>query len=689
MKNNKVKCPSGIAKHLNWPVWLSLLIFLAVPVMFMADQDAGIISLCFALFYVAVSMIIFMSRRQQLLEAVLGYAADYGQAQKQFLKELFLPYAVLDTQGHLLWGNDEFREIIVNARAAKRNISNIFPELTRAAFPTDQLDQELLVTYNERHYRVVLRLVQAEEYDYSSIAEEEDSVEAAATDNKDALVLMCLYDETSIVQCRKQIEEDRMIVGLLYIDNYEESLESVDEVRRSLLAALIDRRINKYMQGIDGIIKKIEKDKYIFIFKNKYLPSMQENRFSLLDEVRSIDIGNEIAITISIGIGIYGAGYTRAYEYARAAIDLALGRGGDQVVIKDGEKIQYYGGKNVTVEKNTRVKARVKAHALKELIAGKERVVIMGHSIADVDSFGSAVGVYRICKTLGKRAYIVLGEVTSSLLPILKWFQEDHEYEEDMILTDDQAMEVVDQNTLLVVVDVNRPSYTQCPPLLEQTRTVVILDHHRKTEENIANAVLAYIEPYASSACEMVAEVLQYVDEGLKLRTIEAEAMYAGMMIDTQNFFNKTGVRTFEAAAFLRRHGVDITKLRKAFRQDMKEYKIRAAAIQKTEIFMDCFAMTDCDAGHAKSPTVLGAQIANELMDINNIKASFVFTEHNGKIYISARAIDELNVQVVMEKLGGGGHASIAGAQLKDVTVQEAREKVKGVLLDMVENNEL
>jgi len=687
-KANKVKLSPELAQYLNWPIRLSLLVAAMVPVMFMVDRDAGIVSIGFALLYMIICAAVFFLKRQQLLSSILEYAADYGQVQKQFLKELFLPYAVLDLSGHMLWGNDEFREIIVNGKAAKRNIANIFPELTMEVFPKDQMDTELSIVFHEHNYRVVLRRIQAEDF-YSSPVVEAAGEPPKPVEDLNTLLVVCLYDETDVVSCRQQIEDDRMIVGLLYIDNYEESLEVVDEVRRSLLTALIDRRINKYMQGLDGIIKKLEKDKYIFVIKNKNLAVIQENRFAILDEVRSIDIGNEIAITISIGIGIYGDSYTRAYEYARAAIDLALGRGGDQAVIKDSEKIQYYGGKSVTVDRNTRVKARVKAHALKELIAAKERVVIMGHSIADVDSFGSAIGVYRISKTLGKQAHIVLGEVTSSLMPILKWFREDHEYEEDMILDDEEAIALVDNNTLLVVVDVNRPSYTQCPQLLKQTRTVVILDHHRKTEEDISNAVLGYIEPYASSACEMVAEILQYVDEGLKLRTVEAEAMYAGMMIDTQNFSSKTGVRTFEAAAFLRRHGVDITKIRKAFRQNLDEYRIRASAIQKTEIFMEHFAMTNCEAKNAKSPTVLGAQVANELMDIEGIRASFVFTEHNQKIYISARAIDELNVQVVMEKLGGGGHATIAGAQLKEVTSAEARDRVKQVLADMIEQGEI
>ena len=498
-----------------------------------------------------------------------------------------------------------------------------------------------------------------------------------------------MQDETQVNEFINEMEEKKLIVGLLYIDNYDEVLDDVDEVRASLLTALIDRKVNKYMQSMDAIIKKLEKDKYLFLFKNKYLPQLENNKFSILEEVRSINIGNEMAATISIGLGINDESYLRSYEYARVAMDLALGRGGDQAVIKSGEKISYYGGKSVQIEKKTRVKARVKAHALKELMESRERVVIMGHSIGDVDSFGASVGVYRIAKTMGKKANIVINEITTSVRPVMSRFLNDADYEDDMFLNSDQAMEVVDLNTLLVIVDVNRVSYTECPELLDKTRTVVVLDHHRQVGEVVENAVLSYIEPYASSACEMVAEILQYIDDNLKLRQVEADAMYSGIVIDTNNFVTKTGVRTFEAAAFLRRAGADVTRVRKIFRSNTLEYKLRAEAVQAMEIFMEHYASTVSKGEGVDSPTVLGAQVANELLNISEVKASFVLTEHNGKIYVSARSIDELNVQLVMEKLGGGGHMSVAGAQLRDVDVPRAIQMIKDVLTQMKDHGEI
>ena len=651
---------------------------------YMIDHKASIVMSLFVALYFVIALLLYFIKRPTIIGDMVRFATNYENIQRRLLKELALPYAVLDSNGRMLWGNDEFCDIIGLEQKAKKSITNVFPEVTKDVFPNNEMDVELHLSFQEANYKVVLRKVLTPdiEDDYYLLNEEEK-------DKSAYLIAMYLYDETEIMGLKKANSDQKQIIGLLYIDNYEEALESIDEVRRSLLTALVDRKINKYMQSIDAVIKKLEKDKYIFVFQNKYLPQLQSNKFSILEEVRAVNIGNEMAVTISMGLGVNADSYIRGYELARAAMDLALGRGGDQAVVKEGEKIYYYGGKSVSVEKNTRVKARVKAHALKEFVEAKDKVVIMGHSIGDVDSFGSAIGVYRIAKTLNKKAHIVINEVTTSVRPMISRFMNNPDYEEDMILNSAQAIEAVDANTILVVVDVNRPSYTECPELLKLTKTIVILDHHRQTGEAIENAALSYIEPYASSACEMVAEILQYIGEGLKLRQVEADAMYAGIMIDTNNFLTKTGVRTFEAAAFLRRSGADVTRIRKAFRTDMTEYLTKAQAITSTEVFMEHYAFTECGTQGVESPTVLGAQVANDLLEIDEIKASFVFTQFNGKIYISARSIDELNVQVVMEKLGGGGHMSVAGAQLVDCTVPEAMEKLKEVLTTMTQEGEI
>ncbi len=390
-------------------------------------------------------------------------------------------------------------------------------------------------------------------------------------------------------------------------------------------------------------------------------------------------------VTRSIGLGINGDGYIQGYEYARGAMELALGRGGDQAVLKDGEKITYYGGKTQLAERNTRVKARVKAQALREIMTEKETVVVMGHKVTDIDTLGAAVGIYCAARIVGKKAHIVTSDITGGIKPWVQIFTEDKEYDHDFFVSHQQAKELVNDQAVLVVVDTNRPSMTECEELLDRTNTVVVLDHHRQGSQQIENAALSYIEPSASSACEMVAEILQYFDEYVRLRPREADCIYAGTTIDTNNFLAKTGVRTFEAAAFLRRKGADVTRVRKMFRDDMATYKARAEAVRHAEVYMDRFAISRCPSEGLDNPTVVGAQAANELLNIVGVKASFVLTPFNRRIYISARAIDEVNVQIIMERLGGGGHMNIAGAQLDNISEEQAVEVLKQTLREMTE----
>jgi c-di-AMP phosphodiesterase-like protein len=420
------------------------------------------------------------------------------------------------------------------------------------------------------------------------------------------------------------------------------------------------------------------------VFKYKYLDKLKEEKFNLIEDVKNVKVGNEMAVTLSIGIGIDGDNYNTNYEYSRMAIDLALGRGGDQVVVREGEQISYYGGKAKTVEKNTRVKARIKAHALRETLESRENVIIMGHNISDIDSFGAAIGVYCAAKVLNKKAQIVLNEVTTSLRPLKECFSPEHGYPEDLFINSERAMEIINRNTLVMVVDTNRPNYTECPQLLERGNAIVVFDHHRQGNEIIQNPILSYIEPYASSTCEMIAEVLQYFKENIKLEPSEADSIYAGILIDTNNFMTKTGVRTFEAAAYLRRCGAEVTRVRKLLRNDMSAYKARAEVVRHAEVYKGSFAISVCP-GKMESPTIVGAQAADELLNIIGIKASFVLTEYKGKIFISSRSIDEINVQIIMERLGGGGHLNMAGAQLTGHTLPEAKRVLQDTIDKMLE----
>ena len=678
----RVKLRGTMKLYVLWPIILSILLIAMNIRLYFYNNKAGIIATCYIGIYVVICLIIFGIYRQKLQRDMIEFAVNYGQIQLEIMEDLTVPFGVLSQDGRLLWGNDEFIKVIVNKKAAKRSISNIFGEIATDKIPKDENTSIVHVKTEDRYYCAVMKHIVSER---KGEFLHENNI-SKLIDN-DSVISVFLHDETDMMELEQKREEENLVVGLLYIDNYDELIDSIDEIRQSLMMALIDRKINIYMQGIDAISKKIEKDKFFFVFKQRYLPGLESNRFSILEEIRNISIGNDNVATISIGLGVGKESFAQRYDSARAAIDLALGRGGDQAVVKSADKEQFFGGKNVQVEKNTRVKARVKAHALKELIEGKERVLVMGHSIGDVDSFGAAVGIYRIAKTLNRKAHIVVGELNSSVYPIRDRFY-SKDYEDDMMIDSERAKEMVDENTVLVIVDVNRGSYTECPELIDMVQTVVVIDHHRQAGDAISKAVLFYIEPYASSACEMVSEILQYVGNGVKLKAAESEAMYAGIMIDTNFFSTRTGVRTFEAMAYLRRNGADAVRIRKAFRENLDEYKIKAAAIQDTELYRGQYAIAESKADGIESPTVFASKIANSLLDINGVKASFVLTQYKGRIFISARSIDEVNVQVMMENMGGGGHINMAGAQVSDKTIEEVKDMVRKQIDDMLQEGE-
>ena len=680
MKENK-KVRNVLQKYMQWPVVLSVLVLCANGAVGLVSGKAGMVMAVFTVLYAFCAGVLFWYGKKRILTGLVGFAADFDQSQKNLMASMELPYGIADEAGRLLWTNRAFSAVIRDEKSARRSRTVLFPEITEEGLEKMDHALEVQCAYGGAIYRASIKRV--------TIQSDSGLLSAAPGQKTEQQVLaVYLYDETEIHEYMQAITDQKMVAGLIYLDNYDEALESVEEVRRSLLVALIDRKVSKYISGVNGIVKKMEKDKYFFAIEQKYMPSLEAERFSLLEDVKTVNIGNEMAVTLSIGIGINGDTYIRNYEYARTAIDMALGRGGDQAVVKNGEKIQYYGGKSQQLEKTTRVKARVKAHALRELLETKDRLLIMGHKIGDIDSFGSAIGVYRIAAALGKKAHIVINEVTSSVRPMMDRFINNSDYPQDLFLMGDDAAELADPSTALVVVDVNRPSYTEEPQLLNLVKTIVVIDHHRQSSEIISNATLSYVEPYASSACELVAEILQYVTDSIRIKSLEADAMYAGIVIDTNNFTNQAGVRTFEAAAFLRRNGADVTRVRKLFRDKMEDYKARAEAVRQAEVFEGAFAISVCPAENVESPTVVGAQAANELLDIIGIKASVVLTPYNGKIYVSARSIDEINVQVMMEKLGGGGHRTIAGAQLPGATVEEAKEKIKNVILAMKQKGE-
>ena len=667
---------------MRWPLIMTILLVVMNVIMYCINLKAGAVTTGFIAIYIAIAVLLYFQKRPAILNELISFATQYGQVQKTLMRNLGLPYALLDADGKVLWMNDEFLFVTGKDKKYRRFIGNIFPEVTMEKLPLQNEVRDIELVYNEHDYRLNMKRVDIDELlDGSEIIE--------ADKDRSYLITLYIYDETELKKYIRKNEEEKLVSGLLYLDNYEEALESMEEVRSSLLIALIDRKINKYFASIDGVVKKLEKDKYFLVMRKKSLELLREKKFSILEEVKNVNIGNEMAVTVSIGIGLNADTYAHTSEYARIAMEMALGRGGDQVVIKDGNNITYFGGKSQMMEKTTRVKARVKAHALKEFMSSKDKVVVMGHKITDVDTFGAAIGIYRAAKTLDKKSYIVINTPTSSIRPLMDAFLHSQDYDSRMFVNSHEAKEIVDDNTVVVVVDTNRPNYTECDELLTMTKTIVVLDHHRQSKDVISNAVLSYIEPYASSACEMVAEILQYFSDGIRIRNIEADSLYAGIMIDTNNFLTKTGVRTFEAAAFLRRCGADVTRVRKMFRENVEDYRAKGEAIRNAELYRGCFAISVCPSEGLESPTVVGAQAANELLNVVGVKASFVLTDYRNTIYVSARSIDEVNVQIIMEKLGGGGHLNIAGAQFEHYTIAEVRDILKQTLQTMLDEGDI
>lgn len=678
----KIRLKGQLKKYMYWPLMLTILVVLMnIPVYYM-NKKAGICVSIFTVLYFLIVLGAYFYNKPAMLNEIINFATQYATVQKHLLNEFEIPYALLDYNSKILWMNEAFVQITGKDKKYHKSITTIFPTITRELLEKEGNNNNVQVSLEEKIYRASTSRIYFDEVT-------EDSNVIELENNDQYLTALYLFDETELHRYIQENKELQLVSALVYIDNYEEALESIEEVKRSLLVALVDRKVSKYFSERDSIVKKIEKDKYFVVFKHKYLEELIADKFSILEEVKTIKVGNEMAVTLSIGVGVNASNYNQKYEYSRMAIDLALGRGGDQVVVKDGEKISYFGGKSRQVEKMTRVKARVKAHALREIMETKDQVMIMGHQIGDMDSFGAAVGVYCAAQVLGKKAYIIINEVTSSLRPVKECFSEENGYPVDMFIKNEKAMELVDYNTAVVIVDTNRPNMVECPELLNRTKTIVVFDHHRQSSEVIDNAVLSYIETYASSTCEMVAEVLQYFNENIHLKPSEADCIYAGILIDTNNFMTKTGVRTFEAAAYLRRCGAEVTRVRKLLRDDMEAYKARAEAVRHANVYRGAFAISICPGGNIESPTIVGAQAANELLNIVGIKASFVLTEYNDKIYISSRSIDEINVQIIMERLGGGGHLNMAGAQLTDCSLEEAEIQIKETLDQMIEEGDI
>lgn len=699
--------------YMKVPLFMIVVFAVMDICMFAIDLAAGVIGVIFTVIYAAVMVVVYIRSKISEEADFVHKSVENGRVQKNLIKEFPIPYAILDKSGRIAWVNDEFARITNSSKRKLMRLTamQVFDGITHEMIPVTEGVINADIEYNDREYRAEIRNVTVyrggEQETVSELTEAEDEAgremeaEAVETNKKsskrkkreaetDTFIALYLFDITEINRLEKENEEQKLVAGLIYIDNYDEIFDDLEEVRHSLLVALVDRKINNYMANVDAIVKSFEKDKYMFVMPKKYLPQLQENKFALLDEVKAINIGNDLPLTLSISMGTEYDSFMENFEAARSAMELALGRGGDQAVLKSDDKITYYGGKSQGTEKSTRVKARVKTLAFKELLETKEKVIIMAHKNPDMDAFGSAIGVYRMVNSMNKEAHIVINEVSSAISPIYGNFKSNSLYGDDMIINNEQAIEMINADTMLVVVDVNNPALTECEELISYAKTVVVFDHHRQTKNVIANATLSYVEPFASSACEMIAEMLQYMDEKIKLRPSEADAMYAGILIDTDNFLTKTGVRTFEAAAYLRRSGADVMRVRKMFRSDIDTYRQTADGVRNAKMVLGIFAVSVFEPKPGtESPIVLTAKVANELLDISGVRASFVIAQVGNDVKISARSIDDVNVQIIMERMGGGGHANIAAAQFDNAKTADVEKQLIALLEDMYKEGDI
>jgi len=573
-------------------------------------------------------------------------------------KNMPLPYAVLDMRGHILMYNEPF--------------ADVFPEMEKADAVVEQLKK---IGTGKNH------LVEVDGKYYEAMLNQCDVV--AENGALGMVMNMTMQDVTKEQELMKKLDNSETVIGMLFLDNYEEVVDTLPEDRQPLLSAVVDRKLTQFATDANGVMRKLEKDRYIFLFSKGDLEALKEKKFDIMNTIREMSVGEHMPMTISMGIGIGGGSLEEAMQSAKAALDLALGRGGDQVLIKDGEKYLFYGAKAGEVGRNNRIRSRVKADALWELMGAASSILVMGHRNADLDSLGSCMGICAIARAMDKKCRIVMSEVGVGVKHLYANMAENGHYE-TAIVKEAEALRMMDEKTLVIVVDTHRSSIVESPQILAAAKKIVMFDHHRKSPDFIDHAVLTYHEAYASSTAELITEMIQHIGKKVKLKPIEADALLAGITVDTKNFAVKTGAITFEAAAFLRRNGADSIRVRMLFQNDIESYKAKATAVKDAELFRDCMAISVCPS-NVEDSMLVAAQAADDLMNVVGIRASFVCTKVGELVYISARSFGDINVQRIMEKLGGGGHFTVSGAQLKDCTAEEAKEKIKAAIEEYLE----
>ncbi len=667
--------------YLNWPVILGVYLALAEVIIYVFDSHAAYIVLPFLILYWIVALYLKTIKFNNLNPAIMKLAENISNKQRIYFSKIDLPHALLDMEGRIIWANDKFLDISKSATVGK-NIKDTFPDLNKGIVSNLSNEKiDLLTNLGDNKYKVHLRMVDLNELGG-------DEVRRLYT-GSEKVIMLYLYDETEYYLLKQENDNNKQVTGFIYIDNFYEVAENMEDSKASMLIAMVDRKLTRYISYNSGILKKLEKDKYFFVTTKKDIEDMMEDKFSILDQTKEIIGGDNIPLTLSIGVGYEGKSIESNHELARVAIDMALGRGGDQVVVRRGQETLYFGGKSASNTTNVRVRARVKATSFRETLDTKDKVLVMGHKNGDFDSFGACVGVYIMAKHLAKDVHIVVNSLTNAVEDMRKKFVESNAYAEDMFISGEEAISFADDDTLLIVVDHNTSKISDETRLFDKGLDLVVFDHHRVSENSIHDAILSYIDAGASSTCELVSEIMTYFDDRLKIKSLEADTMLAGIMIDTMYFTFQTSAKTFDAAAFLRKRGADSDRVRKLLRVDFSFEKLKNDIVIKSENYRNGYAIAILDdVDYNIEESVAKAEIANELINIKDVKASFVLSKDGDKYAISSRSIDDVNVQMLMEKLGGGGHRSSAGAVIEAESFEDAVDKVKAVIDEYVDEED-
>ena len=599
-------------------------------------------------------------RMAEVSEQIKELTLNVDKVSKRTLINSPFPLIIVETDGSIIWKStkfvNEFRDVEINS-ILDEIVKNVKLEIeNNTELRNNQISQE--VEIGNKSYKILGEYVKSKQQDRKKVY----------------MATLYFVDETEMINLKNDYDNSQICVGIAMIDNYEEIIQRTSGDQQLQLFSQIEKKIYDWAAEFKGLVVKSERDTFIWICEKKYLKQLEENKFNLLDSIKEINVTSKIQSTLSIAVSADGESNYDKYKLAKNAIDIALGRGGDQAIVRKNGKYTFFGGRTQELEKRTRVKARSVANALEELIMESNNVVIMGHTNSDIDALGSALGIYRLAKTLGKPANIASGTIGIGLENFVEYAKREPEYQQ-AIIDKEEAIEITNSGTLLVVVDTHKRSYSDIPELVDMAGKIVIIDHHRMSTDYIDNAVLTFQEVYASSAAELVTELITYSEQNVKLTNVEAEALYGGIMMDTKNFTFKTGVRTFEAAAYLRKCGVDIIKVKKWFQSDLETYNTISEIVANSEIVGESIAISVYDKLD-KDANIICAKAADELLTISDITASFVIGNYGEKICISGRSLGDINVQVILEKLGGGGHITLAGAQVEGMDVYEVKKEL-------------